>query len=54
MGTRSIEAVKGMRVTPIWGAYHLPAALAPKISADVTWSIYPTHVLIKMKRAYMR
>ena len=54
MGTRIIEAVKGMRVTPIWGAYHLPAALAPKIRADVTWSIPNTHVLIKLKRAYMK
>jgi hypothetical protein len=27
-----------MRVTPIWGAYHLPAAERPKIPADTTWS----------------
>lgn len=33
-----IEIVKGMRVTPILGAYHLPANERPKTTALVKWS----------------
>jgi hypothetical protein len=33
-----IETVKGMRVTPILGAYHLPAKERPRTTALVKWS----------------
>lgn len=37
MGTISIEIVKGMRVTPIVGAYYLPTKEVKKIRAETTW-----------------
>ena len=37
MGTRRIEKVKGILVTLIFGAYHLPANEAAKINALYTW-----------------